>query len=151
MTHRQYPQGFPYISQVSLHKIIKSTCLHFAVPAGSWEVTVAFNFISKRTVSTSLITTLVTELDDSTTQIRRPVIAHGPEPIQLYIITTYFPMISFLITPSPSRSSKWPIFKEVSHQILYRWLSLYAGVAFLRIAMFENAENGKRVTHLWIF
>jgi hypothetical protein len=50
MTHRQALQDFPNTSQVSLHKNNKINLPKEAVPAGSQEVTVAFNFISERTV-----------------------------------------------------------------------------------------------------
>jgi hypothetical protein len=53
MTHRQALQGFPDMSQISLHKTMKSTYLFIAVPAGSREVTITFNFISERTVLSS--------------------------------------------------------------------------------------------------
>jgi urea transporter len=44
-------QGFPDTSQVLLRKNNKINLSFFiAVPAGSWEVTVAFNFISERTI-----------------------------------------------------------------------------------------------------
>jgi hypothetical protein len=53
MTHRHALQGFSGTSQVSLDKNNKNqlTCI-ITVPAGSQEVTVAFNFISERTVGT---------------------------------------------------------------------------------------------------
>jgi hypothetical protein len=47
MTHRQALQGFPdrvkYRSENQLTEMK-------AVPAGNWEVTVSFNFISERTL-----------------------------------------------------------------------------------------------------
>jgi hypothetical protein len=50
MTHHQALQGFTD-SQVSLHENNKINFPFFiAVPAGKRKVTVAFNFISKRTV-----------------------------------------------------------------------------------------------------
>jgi hypothetical protein len=51
MAHRQALQGFPDMSQESLHKNNKiNSPFFFAVPVGSWEVTVAFNFVGERTV-----------------------------------------------------------------------------------------------------
>jgi hypothetical protein len=52
MIQRQALQGFPYASQVSIHKKQKKQNLTFfiAVPAGSREVTIAFNFINERSV-----------------------------------------------------------------------------------------------------
>jgi hypothetical protein len=50
MIHRQVLQRFPDTSQVSLHKNHKINLPWKAVPPGSREVTVAFNFISERSV-----------------------------------------------------------------------------------------------------
>jgi hypothetical protein len=51
MSHHQELKGFPDTSQVSLHKNNKVNLPFFvADPAGSREVTVAFNFVSECTV-----------------------------------------------------------------------------------------------------
>jgi hypothetical protein len=50
MTHLQALQGFPDTSHASLHKNNKIIWCSTTVPAGIREVTVAFNFISERTV-----------------------------------------------------------------------------------------------------
>jgi hypothetical protein len=55
-THRQALQGFPDTSQVSLHKNNKINLFKDSSSAGIREVTVAFNFISERSVFIIIIT-----------------------------------------------------------------------------------------------
>jgi hypothetical protein len=52
MTHRQALQVLPDASVYDSVKGIKSNHLYYTAPAESWEVTVAFNFISELIVET---------------------------------------------------------------------------------------------------
>jgi hypothetical protein len=50
VTHRQALQGFPDMSQVALHKNNKINLPIHSSPCREPEVTIAFNFISERTI-----------------------------------------------------------------------------------------------------